>query len=89
MSIHDEYLPTVTFVPQCSYCEKVRNCAEGKLRLYRQNYIKCDERVSEERYWEPDATCLYLIEEELEKRSHLYTTDELAEARETLAKLTE
>lgn len=83
----DGYMPEVTFVPQCSQCKLVRKCTKGMFRLFRRNYIKCADRISDERLWEPNASFLYMIEEEFKTNSHLYTEIELIEARETIARL--
>lgn len=85
----DDYAPEVTFVPQCSQCEHVRKCSKARLLLYRRNYIRCTKRVSDEPFWEPNANMVDPIEEQFEKMSRLYTEEELREARETLAKLTD
>ena len=84
-----EYMPEVTFIPQCSRC-KVDACKKRWLELYRVNYIKCHDRTPDERFkkwWEPQEDSWEHIKNELANNRDAYTPEELEEAEATYRRL--
>lgn len=87
MALPDDYLPEVTFRPQCSQCEMRSGCTRKSLWLYRRNYIECKMRVSAAEPYEPNTGAMGRIMAEFDENASLYTEEELAEARKTLERL--
>ncbi len=82
-----EYMPEVTFAPQCSRC-KAPGCNKWELELYSRNYIKCHECITDEKWWEPTEDSGWEhIKNELANNRDAYTPEELEEAEATYRRL--